>query len=208
MPLSDRDRRAIKVGGILAAVVLLALLGLGQLGKGGEEALPPLAPSVTAGPTGSPTAEPTTSGSPSVQPSAPAPTAVFGGRDPFSPPPIFAVLTPTTSPTSPGTSPTSPGTSPTSPAPTSPGTTPPSPTPTAPSNGSSTSVGGHTVVLLDTFPSDGEQLAQIEVDGTVYNVGEGDSFAGGDFEVLTISANCASVLFGDDAFTLCVTPEK
>ena len=42
MPLNDRDRKALKVGGIVAAVLVLALLGLGQLGKGGAPALPPL----------------------------------------------------------------------------------------------------------------------------------------------------------------------
>ena len=42
MPLNDRDRKALKVGGIVAAVLVLALVGLGQLGKGGAPALPPL----------------------------------------------------------------------------------------------------------------------------------------------------------------------
>ena len=52
MPLNDRDRKALKVGGIVAAVLVLALLGLGQLGKGGAPALPPLSvgPSTTTGP--------------------------------------------------------------------------------------------------------------------------------------------------------------
>jgi hypothetical protein len=52
MPLNDRDRRALKIGGIVAAVLVLALLGLSQLGKGGAPALPPLSvgPSVTTGP--------------------------------------------------------------------------------------------------------------------------------------------------------------
>ena len=42
MPLNDRDRKALKIGGIVAAVLVLGLLGLGQLGKGGGSALPPL----------------------------------------------------------------------------------------------------------------------------------------------------------------------
>ena len=53
MPLNDRDRKALKVGGIVAAVLVVALLGLGQLGKGGSPALPPLSvgPSAATGPT-------------------------------------------------------------------------------------------------------------------------------------------------------------
>ena len=52
MPLNDRDRKALKIGGIVAAVLVLALLGLGQLGKGGAPALPPLSvgPSTATGP--------------------------------------------------------------------------------------------------------------------------------------------------------------
>ena len=30
MPLNDRDRKALKIGGIVAAVLVLALLGLGS----------------------------------------------------------------------------------------------------------------------------------------------------------------------------------
>ena len=38
MPLNERDRKALKIGGIVAAVLVLALLGLGQLGKGADGA--------------------------------------------------------------------------------------------------------------------------------------------------------------------------
>jgi hypothetical protein len=205
MPLSDRDRRAVKIGGILAAVLIVALLGIGQLGKGGTEALPPLAPpsgsvAPTVGPTGS--TGPTGVTGPTTAPTAPPPTAVFNGRDPFSPPPIFA--TATSAPTSPGgptgptgaTGPTSGPTGPTGP------TSGPTSSPTLPSNGSSTTMGGHTVVILDTFTEGGQPMATIEVDGTVYHVSEGDTFAGGDFQLVDVSGNCASMLFGDDSFTL------
>lgn len=68
------------------------------------------------------------------------------------------------------------------------------------SNGDS--VGGHRVRLVDTFTRDGEPQARVQVDGTVYTVGEGERFAD-NFEVLSISGECASLLFGDDQFSLC-----
>ena len=34
MPLTDRDRRALKIGGIIAGVLVLCLLAIGQLGGG------------------------------------------------------------------------------------------------------------------------------------------------------------------------------
>jgi hypothetical protein len=44
--------------------------------------------------------------------------------------------------------------------------------------------------------------ASIQVDATVYNVREGEDFAGR-FRLLSVSGNCATMLFGDDQFTLC-----
>lgn len=64
------------------------------------------------------------------------------------------------------------------------------------------SVGGHRVRLIDTFARNGETQARVQVDGTVYTVGEGERFAE-NFEVLSISGECASLLFGDDQFSLC-----
>ena len=64
------------------------------------------------------------------------------------------------------------------------------------------SVGGHRVRLIDTFTRNGETQARVQVDGTVYTVGEGERFAD-NFEVLSISGQCASLLFGDDQFSLC-----
>lgn len=200
MPLNDRDRRALKVGGIVAAVLVVGLLALGQLGKGGTAALPPISvgPSTSVAPTGGPTVVP--SGSPSGEPTGgPSPSPIFSGRDPFSVPPQFQTTAPPTdgstpSPTDSGTSTSSPTTSPTT-----------SPT-SAPSNGSSTVIGGHTVVLLDTFTNNGVQMAQVEVDGTVYNVAEGDAFSGGAFELRDVAGDCATFLYGDESFTLCFTP--
>lgn len=64
-------------------------------------------------------------------------------------------------------------------------------------------VGGHRVRVADVFTAEGGgRRAQIQVDGTVYTVGEGDTFAD-NFEVISISGECVTMLFGDDQFTLC-----
>jgi hypothetical protein len=216
MPLNDRDRRALKIGGIVAAVLVLALLGLGQLGKGGGgNALPPLSvgPSVSGGPTGVtgvPTG-PTGSVSPS-QSGGPVPSPIFSGRDPFSLPPQFVTGSPGPTGATGGTGPGPTGsTGTTGPGPTgSTGTTGPGPTGTTlpPTNGSATVIGGHSVVLIDTYTTNGVQHASVSVDGTVYHPAEGDTFAGGNFQLRDVAGNCATFLFGDQSFTLCFTPSK
>ena len=199
MPLNDRDRKALKVGGIVAAVLVLALVGLGQLGKGGAPALPPLSvgPSTATGPvaTGPGVTGPSESGSPSQ--GGPSPSPIFSGRDPFSLPPQFQTIAPPSGVTGPG--PTGGG-----------GVTGPGPTGSTnpPTNGSTTVIGGHTVVLIDTFTSNGVSHATVEVDGIVYNPAEGATFAGGNFELRDVAGNCATFLFGDESFTLCFTPSK
>jgi len=206
MPLNDRDRKALKIGGIVAAVLVLALLGLGQLGKGGGAALPPLSvgPAATGGPTGVPTVVP---GSPSPSGGGPTPSPIFSGRDPFSLPPQFVVPGSTG-----GTGPVPTGPVPTGPVPTGStgGSTGPGPTgPTLPpTNGSTTVIGGHSVVLIDTYTDNGVQHASVSVDGTVYHPAEGATFAGGNFELRDVAGNCATFLFGDESFTLCFTPSK
>jgi hypothetical protein len=219
MPLNDRDRKALKIGGIVAAVLVLGLLALGQLGKGGGSALPPLSvgPSVSGGPTGV-TGVPSTGPSGSVPPSqsaGPVPSPIFSGRDPFSLPPQF----PQPGGTSGGTGPVPTGPVPTGstggttgPGPTGStgGTTGPGPTgPTLPpTNGSSTTIGGHEVVLIDTYTANGVQHASVSVDGTVYHPAEGDTFAGGNFQLRDVAGDCATFLFGDQSFTLCFVPSK
>jgi hypothetical protein len=69
-------------------------------------------------------------------------------------------------------------------------------------------VGGSTVVLLGIFERDGATRVQVEVDGTVYDVGIGDQFAGGRFELRSVGENCATFLFGDEQFTLCISAQK
>lgn len=65
--------------------------------------------------------------------------------------------------------------------------------------GDSESVDGHTVELVSTL-EDGS--AQIQVDDTVYRVEEGEDFAE-NFRLVSVSNDCATVLFGDDQFTIC-----
>ena len=217
MPLNDRDRKALKVGGIVAAVLVLALVGLGQLGKGGAPALPPLSvgPSTATGPvaTGPGVTGPSESGSPSQ--GGPSPSPIFSGRDPFSLPPQFQTVAPPSGVTGPvPTGPVPTGPVPTGstggPGPT--GSTGGGPGPTGstnpPTNGSTTVIGGHTVVLIDTFTANGVSHATVEVDGIVYNPAEGATFAGGNFELRDVAGNCATFLFGDESFTLCFTPSK
>lgn len=68
--------------------------------------------------------------------------------------------------------------------------------------GSSESVGGHRVRLIDVFQENGEARAQIQVDGTVYTVSEGERFAQ-NFQLVSTSGSCGTMLYGDDQFTLC-----
>jgi hypothetical protein len=191
MALSDRDRRTVTIGGAVLGVLLLGFLLFSFLG-GGEEPFPPIPPTTPGG------------GSPSPSPGGGAPPIQnFTGRDPFSVPPAL----------SPSASPTTGGGGTTSPPPGGGTTTPPpggttSPSPTAPGGGSSQNVGGSTVVLLDIFKVDGATRVQVEVDGTVFNVGIGERFAGGRFELRSVGGNCATFLFGDEQFTLCLTPRK
>jgi hypothetical protein len=163
-------------------------------GPGGEEAIPSLPP-ITVPPEG---------GGGPVSPSPTggvSPVPVFTGRDPFSIPPA---LSPTPSPT-------------TTPSVTVSGTvtvsvTPsvsPTTSPTQPGGGSSEEVGGKTVVLLSVFSVGGEPMVQVEVDGQVFNnIGIGDTFDNGRYELRSVSGNCATFLFGDESFTLCANETK
>ena len=193
MALSERDRRTVTIGGIAVGVLLAGFLLFTVLG-GGEEPLPPVGPPLTPG-----------TESPSPSPGGGPPIQSFTGRDPFSVPPA---LSPSPSPTVPGGGGNGDGNGNGS------GTPSPSnggggaPSPTAPGNGSSQNVGGSTVVLLDIFQRDGATHAQVEVDGTVYDVVVGEQFAGGRFELRSVGGNCATFLFGDEQFTLCINAQK
>ena len=63
-------------------------------------------------------------------------------------------------------------------------------------------VGGHRVRVVDVFNEGRRTRAQVQVDGTVYTVDEGETFAE-NFQLLSTSGQCATMLFGDDEFTLC-----
>ena len=63
-------------------------------------------------------------------------------------------------------------------------------------------VGGHTVSVIDVFSARGSRRAQVEVDGTVYKASEGETFAD-NFKLISASGECANMLFGYDQFTLC-----
>lgn len=83
---------------------------------------------------------------------------------------------------------------------------PTTPTPGAPTTGGtggeSAQVDGREVALIDVFVEDGVERAVVQVDGSAHEVGEGDTFAE-NFRVLSIDPPCVTLLFGDDAFTLC-----
>jgi hypothetical protein len=210
--LTDRDKRTLRVGGIILGVLLVAFLLFKLLsGGGGEEALPsssPLRPTTSA-PGGGGGTE-----SPSLTPS---PVLVLPVRDPFSIPPGFPVTSSgaTSSPgstTSGGSTSTSGGTT-TPPTSSTPGQTTSSGPgtgggPRGGANGASTTIGGHQVTLLDTS-SNGVEQATVEVDSTVYHPSAGDTFGPNDeYELQSVSGNCATFLFGDQAFTLCVAQNK
>ncbi len=63
------------------------------------------------------------------------------------------------------------------------------------------------VVLDDIVSSGGQKKAQVEVDGVVYTVAPGGRFAD-NFQLTSITGSCGDFLFGDQAFTLCVTAHK
>jgi hypothetical protein len=176
--LSPRDRRALTILGGVAGVAVVAFILLKVLGGGGgeEAGVPSPRPASTPPPAVTPT--------PTPRPTLP-PVALAGSRDPFSIPPSLQSGSPSPSGSvSPTGSPTSPG-----------------PTPTSPGGGQSKTLGGHTVVLLDIFQS-GTRV-QVEVDGTVYTVSVGQTFAS-NFRLVSTSGRCARFLFGDQGFTLCL----
>ncbi|HET9248490.1 MAG TPA: hypothetical protein VFP13_00930 [Actinomycetota bacterium] len=198
MALSERDRRTVTIGGVVIGVLLAGYVLFSLLGGGDE---PPIAaPPLTPG-TGSP--------SPTPEPGGP-PIQSFTGRDPFSVPPALSP--------SPAPSPTDgdgDGNGNGSPSPSNGGNgngngngNGGTPSPTAPGGGSSMNVGGSNVVLLGIFQRDGTTHVQVEVDGTVYDVTVGQQFAGGRFELRSVGENCATFLFGDEQFTLCLNAQK
>lgn len=191
--VDDVDARRSVTGSQAALIVLGLVVGLAVLWfvflRGGPEDTAVVAPPVVA-----PTIEPApeaTAAAPSKPNKGPLETfEVFAPKDPFRP--LIATAS-------------GGGTIATAPAPdatTAPGTGQPSGGSDISGGGGGSDVGGHRVRLIDTFRAGGKERARVQVDGTVYTVGEGDRFAD-NFEVLSISGSCASLLFGDDQFSLC-----
>ncbi len=185
MALTDRDKRTLKIGGIVVGVLAAAYLLMTLLGSGGGEVVVSPPTFQTTPPSGGGT----TSETPSLQPS---PALLLPVRDPFSIPPGFEV-----SPV--GSS---------SPVATSPGATTPGTTRTPTADTAHTTIGGHTITLLDTS-STGVEQASVEVDATVYHPSAGQSFGPNrQYMLQSVSGFCATFLFGDEAFTLCVPQNK
>lgn len=68
--------------------------------------------------------------------------------------------------------------------------------------GNTQGVGGRDVRLNDVSTTPGEKSASVKVDGVVYDVFSGDRFAE-NFKLIAVYGKCATMLFGDDQFTLC-----
>src|SRR5262249_4436626 len=129
-------------------------------------------------------------------------------RDPFAIPAGFPVATGSSSggsTSSGGTSTSSGGTSTSSVPPTS---STPVKTPTQPS-GATQDIGGHQGTFIDAFTTNGHENATVSVDGTVYSVTAGQTFGPNkQYKLQSVSGNCATFLFGDQSFTLCVPQNK
>jgi hypothetical protein len=190
MALSPRDQRSLILFGVASALVVGAFFLV--LGDGGLDLSAPSTRPTDVSPT------------PRETPPPDGGTPIPPGRDPFNP----LIVVPTT--TGGGVSPTSPFPTspfPTSPLPTTPTVSPPgSPGPT-PSGGTATQIGGHVVVLLGVFVQDGIPWAQVDVDGTVYTVGEGQTFDDG-FALIDVNGRCASFAYQTQPFTLCEQAPK
>jgi hypothetical protein len=200
MPLTPRDRRTLMIGGGVLGVLLVGFLVMNLLaGGGGDEAIPSLPP-ITVGPDdgGGGVVSPSPTGGVS-------PIPVFTGRDPFSVPPALTSAPATSTATASGSVSTSASTTASASAS---GTSTASP-PSDPGGGSSEIVGGKTVVLLSVFTSGGQPMVQVEVDGRVFNnVGIGETFDNGRYQLRSVSGDCATFLFGDESFTVCANSTK
>ena len=207
MPITDRDKRTLTIGGIVVGVLIVVFLALKLLGGGGGPETASTAPRPTTTPGGS-TGGASGSQSPSL---APSPVLQLPVRDPFAIPAGFPVGSGSSSggsTSSGGTSTSSGGTSSTPPTSTSSTPGGGTRTPTQPS-GATQDIGGHQVTLIDAFTTNGVEHATVSVDGTVYSVTAGQTFGPNkQYKLQSVSGNCATFLFGDQSFTLCVPQNK
>jgi hypothetical protein len=72
--------------------------------------------------------------------------------------------------------------------------------------GGPTGSGGQRVTLVSISGSGANRVAVVIVDGTEYEVSEGETFAGS-YRVKSLTAECGTFVFGDEQFTLCVGQE-
>jgi hypothetical protein len=208
--MTDRDKRTLMIGGIIVGVLIVVFLALKLLGGGGGTEQASFSPHSTTSAPGGTTGGGSGSESPSL---APSPVLELPVRDPFAIPAGFPLPSGTTSggTTTSGGSTTSGGTTttptiPTTSVPTT--TSAPGKTPGAPS-GATQTVGGHQVTLIDAFTTNGVERATVSVDGTVYTVSAGQTFGPNkEYKLQSVSGNCATFLFGDQSFTLCVPQNK
>jgi len=203
MPITDRDKRTLIIGGSVAGFLLVAFL-IYKVFLSGGGAAPTASPSLVLSPV------PTGSETPSSSQTPGVPGVVtFAGHDPYCMPQSYVsrlvllhIPLPDTDYVCPGV--IVPSSSP-SVTPTPSGSGSPSSSPSVPSApiASSVTVGGKTVVLMTVPASPPGTRAQVEVNGKVYNVAVGATFAAGTFQLQGVSGPCASFLYGDQAFSLC-----
>jgi len=181
------NRNRLVLIGAVAAVVLLAAVVLPRtlFGGGGGDDLG--APPDASGASGSTT---TTTVAPDELAESPAPEA-FSTKNPFTP---LVSTTPAATATATGTGTTTGGTGQTSPTPT------PTPTGTGAGTGTGTGTGSTEpssgrFALIDVYAgSDGAAVATVEVDGQMYTVSKGETFAGG-YTVVSLSIESRSGTF-------------
>jgi hypothetical protein len=179
----------ILVATAVASVWLMASAGVFTGGGTGLPAAPARSGTVIAAPGG------TIGVSPGFQVAQP--------RDPFEP-----LITQPSSPPDGETTTTVPGqTTTTVPGQTTTTTVPGQTTTTVPGQTTTTTIDdsptGTRVTLLEVRDEESGRIAVVEVDGTTYTVGVGDTFAE-NFKVVSLTTNGGVFTFGDSAFTLAV----
>jgi hypothetical protein len=195
--MSGRERNMLILMVVLAAgaAVYFFLFVLG-----GEDPAEQAAPT----PAASPPAVPSEEGAGVLEPpEAPRAVSFMGGRDPFVPLVVEPVATTTAA-----------GTTETSGATEASGTTESGQT-TGETTGETTepsatgaqeegqvSFTGRPVVLVDVYTDDGQDVAEVEVEGDPYTVAEGQRFLR-NYQLVSVSGGCARFLYGDESFTLC-----
>jgi hypothetical protein len=185
--VSGRERTMLIALGVVAVAAAAFFLL-----TGGEDADEQAAPTPVISP---PAVVPAPgAGQPPGEP--PRGVTFFGGRDPFVP--LVVVPEEVTAPT--GEAPVEEGVAP-PPEEVPAGEAPVEPVPAGAEEEElpGTTVGGMRVTLIDIVDGD---TVQVTVDGETFTVDEDEEFAQ-NFQLVSVSGNCARFLFGDESFTLC-----